>query len=422
LEKVSRRVLSSFLRSRSLRICVELMFLLFIIAGGYHELEKRKLMPVYDTDEVSWIFTGYYFNLYFLHFDLFHPDWYDYEAFDHPPLAKYIVGGSLYLKGYKINSLDLKRSLNMTPDMMFMKKYVSILPHIPNPAITIPWTRSVIFGFALSSLLLTYSFVRISYGALPAFISTLLIISDPNFSTVSTRILADPVLLFFFTMFLLLCTLYLKSSKNIYLLFAFMISALAFLTKLNGIVLLFVLIIAFLIKNKFSIAKEDWRYLFIGFTVFILINAILNPVFLNTGMGAMIKMIEIRLSAFHVFQETFKEFALLSVDQRFFAATQRIFFNSSVFYRYIGIPVELIMFMAGLYYIFKKKDLFMITIFIFLIITPISILPYNIPRYFYWISPFVYIIAGLSVGFFKEICVKGKYLIKKRRQGCETVR
>lgn len=77
--------------------------------GGWKVLEKKKHGDLIDSDEVAWIFTGYYFNLYFLRFDLFHSDWSDYEAFDHPPLAKYIVGGSLYVKGYTIDSLDPKR-------------------------------------------------------------------------------------------------------------------------------------------------------------------------------------------------------------------------------------------------------------------------------------------------------------------------
>jgi hypothetical protein len=96
-----------------LTFCLELIFVFVIIIGGFKTLEKAKYLPVYDSDEVSWIFTGYYFNLYFLHFDLFHKDWDDYEAFDHPPLAKYIVGGILFLNGYTIDSLEPKRFINI---------------------------------------------------------------------------------------------------------------------------------------------------------------------------------------------------------------------------------------------------------------------------------------------------------------------
>ena len=89
------------LKRKYLKFCFEIIFILIVIAGGLKVLENRKYGRIYDADEVAWIFAGYYFNLYFLRFDLFHPDWNDYEAFDHPPLAKYIVGGSLYLRGYQ---------------------------------------------------------------------------------------------------------------------------------------------------------------------------------------------------------------------------------------------------------------------------------------------------------------------------------
>jgi len=231
-------------------------------------------------------------------------------------------------------------------------------------------------------------------------------ISNPIYNYYSIRILADPILLFFFTLFILLCGLYLKSQKNIYIVFAFTISSLAFLTKLNGILLVFMLIIIFLIKNKFSISKQDWKFVIIGLIAFLLISIILNPVFLNIGIKAIWKMVEVRLSAFHVLQDTFKNAALLSVSQRFVYATKTIFFRSCLFYPLIKVPVELIMFAFGIYYIFKKKDFFLISVFVFLVVIPISLLPYNVPRYFYWIYPFIYIIAGLSLNLFKEILGK----------------
>jgi 4-amino-4-deoxy-L-arabinose transferase-like glycosyltransferase len=241
--------------------------------GGLKQLEKRKILPVYDSDEVSWIFAGYYFNVYFLRFDFLSPDWNDYEAFDQPPLGKYIVGGALYLKGYTIDSLDPKRFLNKNVPLVNPQKYFDLVtPKVPNPKIVIPFTRSVIFGFALSSLLLIYLSVRILYGVIPALISSLLIISNPIFNYVSTRILGDPILLFFFSVFILLCVLYSKSKNNYYIIFAFIASSLAFLTKLNGILLVFVFITVFLIKNKFSISKQDCKFLMIGFIAFLLIN------------------------------------------------------------------------------------------------------------------------------------------------------
>jgi len=76
------------LKRKYIKLGLELIFILALIVGGVKVLNKKINLPVYDSDEVSWIFTGYYFNLYFLRFDLFRADWNDYEAFDQPPPRK----------------------------------------------------------------------------------------------------------------------------------------------------------------------------------------------------------------------------------------------------------------------------------------------------------------------------------------------
>ena len=391
------------LRKRCLILCLDLVFIFLIILGGWKALEKKKYEELIDSDEVAWIFTGYYFNLYFLRGGLLHPDWNDYEAFDHPPLAKYIVGAALFLKGYTIDSLEPKRFWNTIPIDQFPKYFDLIKDKIPNPTIVIPFVRSVIFGFALSSLLLIYLFVRTSYGILPALISTSLITINPIFSKVSAWILAEPILLFFFALFLLLCAFYLKTQKRIYLVFASIVCSLASLTKLNGFLLVPILIIVFLVRNKFSISKQDWKFVITGCIAFLLITIFLNPVLLNNGIKALGRMIEVRLSAFRIYQETYKDVALLSVSERFLTATKMIFFRYSLFYPFVKIPVELIMFIVGMYYSFRKKDLLLLSMFVFLVVIPVSLLPYNVIKYYYWILPSTHIIAGLSLNFFWEI-------------------
>jgi len=413
------------LKRKHLKFCFELMFILLVIAGGWKALESRKYSPVYDGDEIAWIFAGYYFNLYFLQFDLFHEDWNDYEAFDHPPLAKYIVGGALYLKGYTIDSVDPKRFWNAIPPDKFPIYFDLVKDKIPSPNITIPFSRSIIFLFALSSLLLIYISTRSLYGALPAVISTSLVISCPIFNYYSIGIFADPILLFFYTSFILFCALYWKSQKMVYIFFAFVVSSLAFLTKINGIVLVLLLMTIFLLKNRFSILKQDYKWLITGFIAFLLISIFLNPVFLNTGIKALGRMAEVRLSGFRVLQETFKDAALLSVGERFIAAAKVLFLRSSFFYPIIKVPVELIMFLIGMYYILSKRDFFLISIFAYLVVIPITILPYPAPRYFYWISPFICMIEGLSLNACKETFggkIYGFLKAKTNFQSCDNGR
>ncbi|MFB3886807.1 MAG: glycosyltransferase family 39 protein [Thermodesulfobacteriota bacterium] len=401
------------MKRKRLLFLLELIFVLSIIIGGVKVLDDKKYGRIVDADEVAWIFAGYYFNLYFVHFDLFHPDWKDYEAFDHPPLTKYIVGGSLYVKGYSIDSLDAKRFWNNIPINKFPIYFEFVKHKIPNPTVVIPFTRSIIFGFALSSLILIYVFVRNSYGAIPAVVSTLLIMVNPIFRNVSPWILAEPVLLFFFVLFILLCVQYLKSQENIYFVLGFVVSSLAFLTKLNGILVVGILIILFLAKNRFSIWNKDSKFVIIGLVAFLLISLLLNPVFLNNGIGAIWKMIEVRLLAFRHYQEVFKDVALVSVGERFTTAARMIFFRYSVFYHQIKIPVELVMFILGVYYIFWKKELLLVTVLGFLVILPISILPYNTIKYFYWIFPFTCIIGSLSINLLKEVWDKKRIWMEK---------
>jgi len=152
-----------------------------------------------------------------------------------------------------------------------------------------------------------------------------------------------------------------------------------------------------------------------GCIVFLLITIFLNPVFLNNGIKAIGKMIEVRLSAFHIYQETYKDVALLSVSERFLTATKMIFFRNSLFYNSVKIPVELILFVLGMYYSFKKKDLLLLSMFVFLVVIPISFLPYNVFKYFYWIFPFTHMIAGLSLNLMKEMLSRKGGLSQMRR-------
>src|SRR4030042_928968 len=78
-----------------------------------------------------------------------------------------IVGGSLFLKGYTIDSLDPKKFWNNIPITEFPRYFDLVKDKIPNPAVVIPSARSVMFIFALSSLLLIYFFLYcIFFGVL----------------------------------------------------------------------------------------------------------------------------------------------------------------------------------------------------------------------------------------------------------------
>lgn len=114
-------------------------------------------------------------------------------------------------------------------------------------------------------------------------------------------------------------------------------------------------------------------------------------------------MLEYRITHIHLQQKTIQPAALLSTRGRFKAETVLIFFWCSIIYKLIKIPFELIAFLLGVYYSIRKKDLILLTILIFFIHLPLSILSLNWKRYYYTLIPFIYLIAGISLNIFKEL-------------------
>ena len=389
------------MKSRRLRVYIQVFFITLAILWMFHEMGGRFYLPLSEPDEAAWIYSGYYFNLYFLKFDLFHKDWQDYDAYDHPPLVKYIVGGTLFLKGYVFDSLDAKRMWQHIPMNQYLAYYGIMKSQVPENALLL--TRSVIFIFAFLSVALFYIFLRTFYGILPAIAATSLLITNSTFIRLSTQTIADPVLLFFFTLFLLLSAHYLKSGNNITLFLGFILSSLALLTKLNGLILLFALGFVLVIKNRFSISNYNGKLLIFGFSTFLLMTVLLNPFFLNSGIHGLVKMFEHRIAHLHFQQETFAPAALLSIGERIKSEVAMIFFRSSLFYNVLKIPLELMMFLLGIYYMVRKRDLLLFTVLMFFIITNMAILPIDWERYYYTVIPFVCVISGASLNIFKEL-------------------
>ena len=387
------------MKTKRLKIYVEILFIIVATLWMFHEAGGRFYLPLSEPDEAAWIYSGYYFNLYFLKFDLSHADWVDYDAYDHPPLVKYIVGGTLFVKGYVFNSLDAKKLWRSIPMDRYLVNYRLMKSELPDQIL--PLTRFVIFSFAFLSLVLLYMFIRNFYGILPAIVCTSLLITNEIFIRLSTQTIADPVLLFFFIFFVWLCSQYIKSNKPIYVLGGFILSAFAFLTKLNGLILILVLIFVLLLKNKFSIPRYPYKVLVLGFLSFFSIAVILNPFFLKSGVQGLFKMVDHRVTHLKLQQETFKISSLPSLGERLTAETDVIFFKYSKIRELTGVPLEIILFLLGICYLLVKRDLTLFTILIFFVAAPLSVLPINWVRYYYTVIPFVYLVSATSLNLFK---------------------
>jgi hypothetical protein len=388
------------MKKKHVKIYIEVLFIILAILWMFREVGGRFYLPLSEPDEAAWIYSGYYFNLYFLKFDLSHVDWADYDAYDHPPLVKYIIGGTLFVKGYIFDSLDAKKLWRSIPMDQYLVYYRLMKSRLPDNIL--PLTRFVIFTFAFLSLIFFYMFVRNFYGILPAIVSASLLITNDIFIRLSTQTIADPVLLFFFIFFVWVCAQYIKSGKDIYILAGFILSSFAFLTKLNGLILILALFFVLLLKNAFSIQRYHFRLLISGFIAFLFITVFLNPFFLKSGIQGLVKMIEHRVTCLQLQQETFKISALPSWGARLKAEIDVMFFKYSKIRQLFGIPFELILFPLGVCYLIHKRDLILFTILIFFVVAPLSVLPINWVRYYYTVIPFVYIISSASLNLFKK--------------------
>ncbi len=388
------------MKKKRLKIYAEVLFIILATLWLFREVGGRFYLPLSEPDEAAWIYSGYYFNLYFLKFDLSHGDWVDYDAYDHPPLVKYIVGGTLFVKGHVFESLDAKKIWRSIPMDQYLANYRLMKSKLPDQIL--PLTRFVIFSFASLSLVFFYLFTRTFYGIVPAIVCTSLLITNEIFIRLSTQTIADPVLLFFFIFFVWLCSKYIKTRKDIYILGAFILSSFALLTKLNGLILIFALFFLLLLKNRLSIQRYHYKVLVLGFLSFLFIVLILNPFFLKTGVGGLAKMVDHRVTHLRLQQETFKISSLPSLGERLKAEIDVIFFKYSKIRQFTGIPLELILFFVGVCYLLLKRDLILFTILIFFIGAPLSVLPINWVRYYYTVIPFVYIISAASLNLFNK--------------------
>src|SRR4030043_1252366 len=119
------------MKKKRLRSALEILFIIIAILWMGNEIGGRFYLPLSEPDEAAWIYSGYYFNLYFLTFNLFHKDWTDYDAIDHPPLVKYIVGGTVFLKGHVFDSLDAKEMWRRIPMDQYLPNYLLLKRKLP---------------------------------------------------------------------------------------------------------------------------------------------------------------------------------------------------------------------------------------------------------------------------------------------------
>ena len=374
---------------------VEGLFLLMLFYSLYAVYDKRAGIRLYEPDEAAWIFSTYYAHLYFGQGNLVHDDWTDYDSYDHPPLAKFYYGLAVNLGGHSYDSIEAKRFWHSIPMNRFGRYYGPMMQRLP--AGLLDWTRAFAFAAAICALAFLYLFARQRFGVTAALTVSGLLILNPVFREVSLQTLADPVLLAITAAFIWCISCYDTSGRRWTLIVSAGLAAFAILTKLNGLFLLGIWGGAIGLQWWQTRKQSDWLGIGISAVLYLVLVVLLNPLFLNAGPGALLDMVAHRQTHIALQQQIFQAAALIDPLQRLAASLDTLFFEQSVLFSRLHIPVEFMGFITGLVIAVKERRWLLLILALVLVALPIVLVPLAWSRYFYGIYPVVYLFVGLSL-------------------------
>ncbi len=73
-----------------------------VLASSIDKSPYTYFAPGGEIDEANWLYSTYYYDLFFVRHDWTNRDWQRLPAFDQPPVAKYIFGAALHLFHHKL--------------------------------------------------------------------------------------------------------------------------------------------------------------------------------------------------------------------------------------------------------------------------------------------------------------------------------
>ncbi|PJE67420.1 hypothetical protein COU95_02480, partial [Candidatus Shapirobacteria bacterium CG10_big_fil_rev_8_21_14_0_10_40_9] len=177
--------------------------ILFILLFGvfcFRFTSGLNFYPLYG-DEQDFVARARYFDLFFIKRDFLNKDWQSELAYDHPPIAYYIYGLTLHLKGYNDLAKEQERiGFNVSRlDEAVLGWSIADLPSVLLPSFKMIWqARKAAVVFSLGCLLLIY-FLGLEIGGFATGLFSVLILgfNQLMFNT-GRRAIADSILLFFF--------------------------------------------------------------------------------------------------------------------------------------------------------------------------------------------------------------------------------
>lgn len=411
-------------------------------------------------DEEWWIRDSYFFQFYTeRNFD--RNIWDSASSKDQPMLTRFVFGAWLYPEYLKAKQND--DTLNYSKFLISNGFYFTVrspqnttfIKSPSNSFITLPIGSSgfpddlvKIYGEGINNnihliqkvreltlLLLIVAvivpafFIKKQKGLL--FALTFLFFYAFNTLIVGSGLMAQTEALFLLTFnssLIFMFMYYLDNKKFKYLLIFSVMAGLCFSTKLNGIMLLFILIalevkrLIFSKRNKYVV--KALKNIAVAFLITVSIFTLLNPFVYSNPIGRILEMFNHRQGVVNIQMRIFPEYAINKIGDRYLYIAQSFFgnkhileFNNIKFNSTINIlrPILLIMFILGIYLEIKrakngnKFSNFILITFLVVVLTTGAYLQLSWNRYLIHLVLFFiyYQIVGLFFGLRKiSNCIK----------------
>jgi len=412
-------------------------------------------LELFHGDENYWLRNTRYFKLFYMDKAIDSEEWKQFDAYDQPPVGKYIIGLALLLTGQGDKIRDLQKMTRWD-----FAKYDWNFSHgavPPEKLLNIArFTMALLGAF---TCLLIYYIGRKSLSVKAGVIASLLLAYNPVMLAWSRRAMTDAPILFFLADNILLMMFFYESflKQRMRATFALTVfiginGALATGTKLNGgltaitfasfcVLIVITEIIQYKKSgrsgaDKFKMAKNIKIIvisLLISAFIAIFVFVGMNPHLYNQPYKKTVDMVKHRILVTQNQQRDNSELALTSLSEKFISVIKRTMFpgNYAVLGNIFKIPLDLALFIFGLiivvyaeieYFIKNNKLSLKSIIILWFFVTFIGMgiwLPLDWDRYYLPIIMCVAVITGYGLS---EII--GKFfrflLLRKSRKASPT--
>ncbi len=299
-EMLPRGVFNFQRRKRVLLFVLSVLVLIFSYNHFLYHIQSEPFI----NDEISWYFHTEFFDKAFIKHDFSSQFWTSYEGFDQPPLAKYFYGYCLYSADpdyavkrnellnrygrwqfyFNQNLLDTLNTSQFAPEILALRYCNSV-----NGIVA-----------ALGMFVLLYV---LSGSMIAAFVTTILILYTPLYSSVSARATNDAQWFGLSVWMLVSYLYYLKTTKRGYYIAAAVLAGLSVGSKLTGLMVVFGLVFHKILRySVYGFSAIERRYCVVFFSVFCGVWLLINPTLWSSPIVSTLDFFRFRTRQTQIFQ------------------------------------------------------------------------------------------------------------------------